>query len=451
MLPPGAYKVRFEAQGFRVVDVPSVSVVVTETATLDRKLEIGVATEEVTVQAETEAIQTASASIGSVIGGESITDLPLAARNYTNLLALSAGASALVTNAADLGKGTQTTSVGGSGGGANNYQMDGASVNNYSTQSMTEQGSFGSIGIPNPDSIQEFNIQTSQYDAAYGRFAGANVNVVTKTGGNTFHGSVFEFLRNTSLNAGDWFANRSGITNTRLDQHQYGASVGGPIKKDKLFFFASFQGTAQKNGLSREGLGQWDSMLLPLGDRGTCTGNNLSSCDSAAQAFIQKLGQNYAGRRGSFGAIPIAADGSNINPVAVRILQLKLANGGYYIPSPNGANTAPGIGCDASGHCVASVPSIYREYQGIGNFDYLLTSKQTLSGRYFVSVSPRELHLVQGSTVPGTDVNAEFNNHAATLKLTSVLSNTLVNEVRGSYQRAIIKNESSTPYTATSA
>jgi hypothetical protein len=321
---------------------------------------------------------------------------------------------------------------------ANNYQMDGASLNNYSTQSMTEQGSFGSIGIPNPDSIQEFKIQTSQYDAGYGRFAGASVNVVTKSGSNAFHGSAFEFFRNTSLVANDWFANRAGTKRGRLDQHQFGGTFAGPVMKDKLFFFASFQETAQKNGL-RTGLGSWTSLNLPLGDRGTCPAGatSLSQCNAAAQAFISALGANYADGQGSFGGVRIAANGSNINPTALQLLQLKLPNGAYYLPSPNGVNTAPGVSCSGL-NCTASKPAIYHEYQGMGNWDYVVSSKHTLSGRYFVSVSPRTMTLVQGVVVPGQDVNVEFNNHATVLKLTSLLSNSVVNEVRASYQRNIV-------------
>ncbi len=450
LLPPGNYRVRFEAQGFRAVEVPSIAIIVTETQSLDFKLEIGAQSEQITVQASTEVIQTESSTLGSVVSGSTITDLPLSARNYTNLLALSAGASALITNAADLGKGTQSTAVGGAGILSNNYQMDGASVVNYSSQSMTEQGSYGSIGIPNPDSIQEFKIQTSNYDASYGRATGASVNVMTRSGSNDFHGSLFEFFRNTALNANDWFANRTGAKRGQLNQHQFGFTLGGPVKKDKLLFFTSFQETAQKNGL-RTGLGSWYSMNLPLGNRGTCPkgATSLSQCDSEAQNFIRALGANYAGQVGwtNFG-VPVAADGSNINPVALQILQLKLPNGAYYLPSPNGPNTAPGISCSGL-NCTASKPAIYHEYQGIGNFDYIINSKQTLSGRYFVSVSPRTMTLIQGTTVPGLDVDTEFNNHNAVLSLTSVPSNSLVNEVRGSFQRAIVRNRPSDLFSAT--
>ena len=120
--------------------------------------------------------------------------------------------------------------------------------------------SIAGFPIPNPDAIQEFKIQTSTYDAGYGRNPGANVNVVTKSGTNPFHGTAFEFFRNSVLNANDWFIKRElNCSMARcnkppvLNQNQYGGTFGGPIKKDKLFFFVSYQETSQKNGISPYG------------------------------------------------------------------------------------------------------------------------------------------------------------------------------------------------------
>ena len=126
----------------------------------------------------------------------------------------------------------------------NNFQLDGISVNDV-------QGSAagsGGIPIPNPDSIEEFKVQTGQYDAGYGRYGGANVSLITKTGSNSFHGAIFEFLRNEVLNANDFFLNRADQPRPVLKQNQFGFAFGGPIKKEKLLFFGSYQGTRQVNG-----------------------------------------------------------------------------------------------------------------------------------------------------------------------------------------------------------
>ena len=141
-------------------------------------------------------------------------------------------------------KGFQNSSVNGAASTQNNYQMDGASIVNWSgSGSLTESGSFAGIAIPTPDAIQEFKIQTSTFDAGYGRNAGANVNVVSKSGTNDFHGTAFEFFRNTVLNSNDFFNEYSQLSQGKpnsapvLNQNQFGGVVGGPVKKDKLFFF----------------------------------------------------------------------------------------------------------------------------------------------------------------------------------------------------------------------
>ena len=140
----------------------------------------------------------------------------------------------------------------------NNFQMDGISVvNAFGAGVARDCGIYVGIPIPNPDAIQEFKVQTSTYDASYGRNPGANVNVVTKSGTNAFHGTLFEFFRNSDLNANDFFYNRdnpaSKTTKQVLKQNQFGGSFGGPIKKDKLFFFGSYQGTRQRNGIAPGG------------------------------------------------------------------------------------------------------------------------------------------------------------------------------------------------------
>ena len=270
-----------------------------------------------------------------------VTDLPLNTRNYTNLLTMSAGANANVTNAASVGKGATLILVNGAGTAQNTYLQDGVPINNwYSLGTGTEGSIYGSFAVPNPDAIAEFKIQTSSYDAGYGRNPGANLNVVTKSGTNAFHGAAFEFFRNTALNANDWFRNFTGGSKLALNQNQYGGVFSGPVKKDKLFFFVSYQETNQKNGVSGYGLSTATLPPIPGGNRGTCPAGwtSLAQCDAAAQAFLPALAsancptnhgndRKYMTTQGCIqvqcalsGATPLA----NINPVAVNVLQLKL-------------------------------------------------------------------------------------------------------------------------------
>jgi hypothetical protein len=210
LLPPGTYRVKFEAAGFGPVEVPAANVNVTETEVLDRALQVGAQTQEVSVQADVETVQTQSSALGTVVNTETVTQLPLNTRNYKDLLALSAGANASVTNATYVGKGTNLIFVNGGSSAQNTFLQDGVVISNwYSLGTGTEGALIGAFAIPNPDTIAEFKIQTSSYDAGYGRNPGANVNVVTKSGSNQFHGTGFEFFRNTVLNANDWFFKNS--------------------------------------------------------------------------------------------------------------------------------------------------------------------------------------------------------------------------------------------------
>lgn len=458
LLQPGAYSVKFEARGFAVVEVPSVQIAVTETPVLNQSLSVGSETQTVTVEAEAEIIQTASSTVGNVVASATVAALPLSTRNYVNLIAMTAGANADVNNATGLGKGWLITSVNGANNTQNNYQMDGAPINNWASFNVgNDSGFFASLPVPNPDTIQEFKIQTSGYDASYGRNAGANVNVITKSGTNRFHGSAFEFFRNTALNANEWFFKRNqlnrGEPNTRpvLNQNQFGGTFGGPIKKDKLLFFASYQETRQSNGISLYGFSGVFLPPIPSGNRGSCPSGftAVTQCDVAAQSFVRSLGVANCGASTLRGGVQVGCDGSNINPVAINVLQLKVPNGNYYVPSPV---TLPAAGSTAL--TTFSDPAHYKEHQLIANSDYLINSQHTLSTRYVYSANPTSapFHcaITNGpvaSCVPGAPINFSYPSHAAVLKLTSLPSSNIVNEARVSYQRFTSDAHNLVPFT----
>ena len=178
LLPPGSYMAQFSATGFKTAEVETVRINVTETPVLDEVLEVGPQREQVTVEGNVEAVETASSSFGSVVSGSQVSGLPLTTRNYTQIVSLAAGVNAPVNNASAVGNGSLDVSVNGLDPGHNNYQMDGVSITTFGA-GRPEQGFYSGIGIPSPDAISEFKIQTSLYDASYGRNPGANVNVVT--------------------------------------------------------------------------------------------------------------------------------------------------------------------------------------------------------------------------------------------------------------------------------
>jgi hypothetical protein len=417
LLQPGDYKASFAATGFKTGEVASVTLNVTETAQLDRALEVGTQSEQVTVEAAAETLQTQSSTLGTTVTSQQVTGLPLSNRNYTQLLTMATGANANVNNATTIGKGTQDISVNGADPGNNNYQMDGVSiVNTSNTGSAKDCGIYTGIGIPNPDAIQEFKIQTSTYDASYGGHPGGNVNVVTRSGSNQFHGSVWEFFRNTDLNANSFFDNLDGGgVRQVLNQNQVGGSVGGPIKKDKLFFFADYQETRQKNGVSAGGSSS--VFLFPLPEDRTAANVGAALCpanhpgNSAYNTFFDA-------------GVQVACNGSNISPQSLALMNAKLANGSYYIPgNPSGVY----------GPVTYSSPATFTEHQLITNGDYIINSKNTLSVKYFWTADPQFLPL-SGTNVPGTPVTSKYDNTNAVIKLTTLLTSSFVNELHVSGQ-----------------
>jgi hypothetical protein len=453
LLPPGSYRVRFQATGFKVVEIPSVTVTVTETQVLDSRLEVGTQTQEITVQGEAEAVQTASATLGTVVAGENITALPLTTRNYTNLLGLSAGANVGVFNASTLGKGTQDIAVNGATVLQNNFLMDGVAIDIFSgTGSAVDQSANGGIGVANPDAIQEFKIQTSQYDAGYGRNPGANVDVVTKSGTNSYHGSAFEFFRNTVLDANDFFRKSSppvnGVPNNSrqvLNENQFGGVFGGPIKKNKIFGFAAYQESRQKNGIASAGYEAPTLPPFPLGDR-----SNTAAFQAAVGAAFCPSNATTGGKTGvnSATSVEVACNGSNINPVAINLLQQKNPDGSYLIPSSSNGlyqNTT------------FSTPAQFAEHQAIGNMDFVANSKNTLALRWFFdqvgTLAPfncaATAGAVPGVCLPDTGANIQFRNQDVILKLTTIATNNLVNEARVSLQRDRTHLRNANPFTDT--
>jgi Carboxypeptidase regulatory-like domain len=453
LLVAGAYRVKFNAPNFKTAEVSDVVVNVTETTTVNQVMQVGAVTQEVTVTSSVETLQTESSTLGTTVTGSNIAALPMANGNYTEILSLTAGTTASVDNATSLGKGTQDISANGVDPGSNNFQMDGVAVNNIANSGSSNDGTiYTGIPIPSTDAIGEFKVQTSTYDASYGRNPGANVDVSTKSGTNEFHGSGFEFFRNTVLNANDFFLKRAQATseiNKRpaFDQNQFGATLGGPIKKDKFFVFFSYRGTRSKNAVAPQGndtgaaLGLGLNSFAALGSRGTCpapvyaipgnsnSGDTLTvgNCDPTAKAFATAIGIN------------------NSNIIGLRMFQLTTGSaknptaGGvpnnYYIPA---ASSYPQFCNQLSGVCDFNIPAIYTENQYVANGDYVFNSKNTLSTKYFYTHNPYTTFLGQGGgNLPGTPEGVLFGNHAAVAKLTTLVTNNFVNEARVSFQQNV--------------
>jgi hypothetical protein len=249
-LPVGSYNVEVDAPAFRSLKRTGVMIDVNAKVVLDAVLAIGERTDTVTVSEAAAHVETADTQLGQVITAQQMTAVPLDGRSYTDLLALQAGVVPITSLTSDTTQDVGvsafspsgslnpgTISINGQREFANSFVLNGSDVE--------EDVNMGAAIVPNLDSIAEFRILTSNFDAEHGEFSGGQIDVVTKSGGNAFHGNLFEFLRNTDLDARNFFSPTRGAFN----QNQFGATLGGPIRKNHVFFFADYQGTRSTQGI----------------------------------------------------------------------------------------------------------------------------------------------------------------------------------------------------------
>lgn len=236
-LPVGIYELKTNKEGFNSYVQTGIRLTVNQMATQNVTLKLGQVSEQVTVEANADLVDTRTGTVAQLVDQQKIVELPLNGRLAQRLVFLAAGTVDLGRNGCKIcGHGgvypnEQTAGVNGAGMGQVNYQLDGVGHNDTYLNV--------NVPFPNPDSIQEFNLQASNFSAEFGNAAGGVVNIVTRSGTNQFHGTLFEFLRNGSLNARNYF----GTSQDTLKRNQFGGSFGGPVLKDKLFFFGTYQGT----------------------------------------------------------------------------------------------------------------------------------------------------------------------------------------------------------------
>ncbi|MGB8979660.1 MAG: carboxypeptidase regulatory-like domain-containing protein [Terriglobales bacterium] len=402
LLDPGTYSLTVQAQGFASAKRTDAHVRITETTALDVQLTVAGGTQSVSVVAEPIVVQDNDTE-GRVIDDTQVNQLPLPTRNYTQLLALSPGAVSSLPNNAELGRGDADINVNGQRSTSNNVVIDGTEANSPGTNSTP------SLTVPPPDAIQEFIVQTSMYDASQGRNSGGNVNVVTKSGTNRLHGNVWEYFRNDALNANDFFLNEAGEPRPELKRNQFGGTIGGPIVKDKTFFFFAYQGTRERNGASPTySLG---TTLIPqdlTNDRSTTTLTNMALNDY----------------------------GVALDPSSLHILQATLPNGRFAIPSassPLAGSTALSI------TPISGVSSFTEDYFNIG-IDQQISQKNKLSGKFIFSNDP-QYQAIYGflgpnpNEVPGYGGSPDFHNRILSLADSHIFSPNLINEARFGFSR----------------
>jgi len=416
LLPPGVYKLIATATGFQTFNATGVEIRITETTEVSPSLTLaGADVIALDVTGEVPLVQTSSAATGRVISDAQIRELPLPTRNFQQLLTLSPGTVANLSNNTEMGRGDANIYVAGMRSTSNNVVVDGTQINSPGTNSTPN------ISVPAPDAIQEFIVQTSQFDATQGRNAGGNVAVVTKSGENTVHGSAWEFLRNRELNANDFFLNAAGRPRPVLNRNQFGGTLGGPIVKDKTFFFVSYQGTRERNGASLT-----NSLSFPSIPAGLTNDRSLAALTALQSAF-------YA----PGATIPA------LSPISVRLLQAKLPDGSWAIPSAAGTAASPIFPVTTP----MSGVSTFQEDQFTTNIDQAIGQNNRLSGKFFFSDAPQfqSLFSFVGSNaqqIPGYGGNIDFHNRVASLTDSHIFTPSLINQAHFGYSRI---NGPSTP------
>lgn len=348
-LPVGHYELTVEKSGFKTYLQKGIELQVGDRPLINVTMELGTVQQQVEVSAGTQMVQTTQTSVSTVIDQKRIVQLPLNGRQATQLIILAGGATQSRNGGAISSKNYPSSvalSVSGASGNSTNYLMDGAD----------NEDAFTNVNqpFPFPDALQEFSVQTSVTSASHGLRPGATVNVVTKSGTNQFHGDLFEFVRNGAFNARNFFAAQQDT----LRRNQFGGTVGGPIVKDKLFFFGGYQGTRNRqNPPSTLALVPTAAMLA-----GDFTAVESAACQSrGARTLIDP----------STGASFFPAN--RISPTLFSPPALALAT--KYLPQTT----------DPCGAIRFGIPTTGDEDQLIGRVDWVKSQKQTIFTRYFVA------------------------------------------------------------------
>ena len=393
LLPIGRYKIEVSFTGYKKYEQSPVTLEVGATLTLDPKLEVGAVSETIEVTAEANIVETTKPGLGSMVTNKEIDALPLVNRDIYTLLTLTAGVDTTDTAADNFGSPQQVTVVNGSpnsGIGSVNYSLDGGS----NTNGLRNTGN----SAPNPDAIQEFRVTTNSYPADEGRFAGGSVTMVTKSGTNQWHGTLFEFLRNNQINARRWLPGQSNLTVDALHRNQFGGTLGGPIVKNKTFIFGSYSGLRERTNI-------FANTATPF----TAIERTGDLSRSPGTAPVDSLAANapFPGR-----IIPA----SRFDPVAVKILST-------YVPLPNLAN----------GNFESQIPHPRDTDELIFKGDHNLSTNHRLTASLFYSKGSDLVGLL--GNLPWVSRDFTWSQYNYNLSDTWIVAPNKINELRASYIR----------------
>ena len=437
-LPIGTYSVTFSRDGFKNLAHSEIVVQGNRTTTVNGSLQPGEVTATVTVTGTPLMNQTDTTN-GYVVDQLTIEQTPLGTGSFTQLAILSPGVHADFLGGAgsNAGLGNQAIFANGNRDTSNSFSLNGTSTNNLFNGNSTSQvgenrfvlntgenfgaggaiqtstSVYGAIGqalpTPPPDAIQEISVNASMYDATQGNNSGAHISVVTKSGTNKFHGSVWEQFQNSAMNATPFFYNAAGTPKPFLNRNQFGATAGGAIKKDKLFYFLSYQGVRIADAEPAT-----KNVTVPLG---------LTN-DRSTTGIINMI-------QTTFGATITAGQ---INTAAMNLLNAKLPNGQFLIPSAQNTNaaSATALGFDA----VVQGPNAQSHVdQGIASVDYVFSDKDRFSVKYYTQSDPTTNPFGAVGSLLGFSQQLSAGSQVVSLANTIVLSPSLTWEQHAGFTR----------------
>ena len=431
-LLPGNYRSSVTAAGFKTAVRDGIDLKLEDQVSLDYALDLGSVSETVTVSSAATLLETTSPTVSQVIEGRQVEETPLNGRNTMNLVALTPG---VVAQGATNGAASNNTSGGSftNAGGFNNYSIAGG---------LAGQGSVYIDGAPinatvahvitfiiTQDAVQEFRVETSVVNPQYGEFNGGVISFETKSGGNNFHGSAYEYLRNTLLNANNFFNNETGQPRPSFIQNQFGATLGGPFKKEKAFFFASYEGyrlaqgvpnvgrvptTAELGGDFRADGPIFDPATIVRNAAGVVTSEKQFSCNGVANVICQP---------GTVGM------GTTIDPTSNVV-----GNVVKYFPTPN--TTTAGAGINFSQNGKASASNAEYTFRADAN----LSSSQKLFARYtrLDRYQPGTQLFTNNTGGPTSGPAVGATSQQEVLGDTVTLNTTSVFDLRASYLRYVV-------------
>jgi len=452
-LPAGTYTLTVTATGMRPFTETSIEVKVNDQLHIDVTMAVGTTTETVSVEANAVQVQTEGTQLGDVIDSKKMLALPLNGRSYIDLLGLQAGVAPGTSESIQQDRPVSGTlnpgniSVNGQRETANAFLVNGGDV--------SEGRNLGAGLVPNLDSVEEFRLITNSFDAEYGKFSGAIMNAITKSGTNSFHGDAFWFLRNDAFDANNYFANAGGLPKTTLQRNQFGAVGGGPILKDRLFWFADYQGTRQTQGAvttttlptADQRQGNFDPTLLTGAVDGPLTGTG--GAQSWAQVLSQRLG--YPVVPGE----PYTAPGcTSNNPVTGCVFPVNPATGLANIPQAAWAAPATAVlpyipaptvpGDVSNNYTNNSGQDTWNDNKYGLKIDFV--NKKTGNWSWYYTIDDATVYTAvfapgNGATVPGFPSNTLSRAQEFVMSNAKPFGATAVNEARFSFFRTALHKD----------